>query len=158
MDGPHWLDDRELTVWKDFLTVSMLLNRIVDQRLRDESGLSQAQYEILVQLAEAPGRERRMTDLACAALISKSNLTYHVTQLEKAGLVCRCSSAGDERGVVASLTDEGWNKLRETAPGHAAFVREWFIDPHTAASFAGLADGLGALADRLREHTGTNAV
>ncbi len=34
MGEPHWLDERELRAWKDFLAASTILNRQVDQRLR----------------------------------------------------------------------------------------------------------------------------
>jgi DNA-binding MarR family transcriptional regulator len=89
-----------------------------------------------------------MAELAAAAMTSRSRLSYQVDQLEKAGLILRCSCPTDERGVVAALTDEGWDKLRQ-APGHAAFVRERFIDCLDPATFTGLAEGLRVLAGML---------
>jgi DNA-binding MarR family transcriptional regulator len=80
---------------------------------------------------------------------SKSGLTYQVGQLEKAGLVRRCGCASDERGIVAGLTEAGWQKLREAAPGHAALVRELFVDGMSRKDFAAFAAGLAALHDRL---------
>jgi DNA-binding MarR family transcriptional regulator len=82
---------------------------------------------------------------------SKSGLTYQVGQLEKAGFVRRCGCPNDERGIVAVLTEAGWRKLREAAPGHAALVRELFVDGMSRKDFAALADGLGALHENLRD-------
>ncbi|MEN3265863.1 MarR family transcriptional regulator [Pseudonocardia sp.] len=154
MGEPKWLTERELRVWEDLLAVSARLDRRVEQQLKDEAGLSHAQYEVLVRLGRAPGGELRMTELADAALTSKSGLTYQVTQLEKAGLVRRRSCETDVRGVVASLTDGGREKLREAAPGHVTLVRELFIDGLPAAQFAGLAAALSILSARLRDEAG----
>jgi DNA-binding MarR family transcriptional regulator len=151
MEEPRWLDARELAAWEGFLAVSAILDRRLDQQLKNDAGLSHSQYEVLTRLSTAPGGELRMTELADAALTSKSGLTYQVAQLEKAGLVRRCSSARDERGVVAMLTEEGWQRLRAAAPGHVALVRDLFLDGLTPAQLTGLAKGIDALHQRLRE-------
>ncbi|WP_089102063.1 MarR family winged helix-turn-helix transcriptional regulator [Streptomyces hyaluromycini] len=144
-----WLDQRQLDAWRAFLLVSSLIERQVEQQLRDDAQLSHQQYEVLSRLADAPDGELRMTVLADVALTSKSGLTYQVTQLEKAGLVRRRSSAGDDRGVVASLTDAGLERVRATAPGHAGLVRTLFVDGLSDDEFDGLTRGLGALVDWL---------
>ena len=151
MEEPRWLDARERAAWEGFLAVSAILDRRLDQQLKNDAGLSHSQYEVLVRLSTVPDGELRMTELASAALTSKSGLTYQVAQLEKAGLVRRSSCAGDERGVVATLTEEGWRRLRAAAPGHVTIVRELFLDGLTHKQFAGLAEGIDALRQRLRE-------
>jgi DNA-binding MarR family transcriptional regulator len=89
-----------------------------------------------------------MTELAEAMASTKSGLSYQVTQLEAAGLVCRRSCPGDTRGVIAVITDDGRRLLEKAAPGHVAAVRELFIDALTAAQLAALADGLGEVIRR----------
>lgn len=147
----QWLNDDELRAWRAFLAAGALVNRRLDQQLKADVGLSHPQYEILVLLAAAPEQSMRMTELADAVLNSKSRLTYQITQLEQAGLVCRGSCAGDERGVIASLTDAGRELLERAAPGHVAAVRAALIDVLTAEQLAALADGLGEVAGRLRD-------
>jgi DNA-binding MarR family transcriptional regulator len=150
MGEPEWLDERELETWESFLAAGTLLNRRIEQQLKDDAGLSHPQYEVLVRLDRAHDGELRMTELAGAALTSKSGLSYQVTQLEKAGLVRRRSCATDVRGVVAAITDEGRAKLRSAAPGHVTLVRDLFLRGLTARQFDGFADGVGALVARLR--------
>lgn len=154
MPEPHWLDERESKAWTDFLAAFSLLSRKIEQSLKENSGLTTQQYDVLVHLGDAPGRELRMTELAEAVLLAKSSVTYQVGQLEKAGLVRRTSSEGDDRGVTASLTDKGWRKLRAAAPAHVDSVRRHFIDAMPPSEFAALARGLGALADGLRAPQG----
>ncbi|MDF9811861.1 MarR family transcriptional regulator [Streptomyces sp. SPB162] len=150
MDNTRWLDEQEMAAWTGFLAASSLLGRRVEQQLKDDADLSHPQYEILTRLSAAPCGELRMTELADALLTSKSGLTYQVTQLEKTGLVRRRSFPGDVRGVVACLTDEGWTKVRETAPGHVELVRELLIDVLTRDQLAAIAEGLGEVSRRLR--------
>jgi hypothetical protein len=51
-----------MRAWQAFLAAVALLDRRLDQQLKEESGLSHPQSEILVRLAAAPGGELRMTD------------------------------------------------------------------------------------------------
>ncbi|MFJ7264614.1 MarR family winged helix-turn-helix transcriptional regulator [Streptomyces globosus] len=151
MAGTRWLDEREMRAWRGFLAASALVNRHLDQQLKDDSGLSHPQYEILVRLAAAPRGELRMTELANGLINSKSGLTYQVTQMEKAGLVQRRSCPSDVRGVFAVLTEAGRARLEEAAPGHVEAVREALIDVLTPAQLEAIADGLGEVSRRLRE-------
>ncbi|MEQ4716406.1 MarR family transcriptional regulator [Nonomuraea sp. B19D2] len=127
-DDPRWLDETEMAAWRAFLSTSHLLERRIEEQLKAAAGLTHPQYEILVRLAEAPGRQMRMTELSRGAVVTKSALTYQITQLEKAGLVERATCPSDERGVLAVLTDAGMRCLERVAPGHVEVVREYLID------------------------------
>ena len=146
MKNTRGLAEHELNAWRAFLLVHTIISRQVEQQLKDDAELSHQQYEVLSRLADAPNGELRMAVLAGVALTSKSGLTYQVTQLEKAGLVRRRAHGGDDRGVVACLTEAGMEKVRATAPGHADLVRRLFVDSLTDEEFKGLSTGLTALA------------
>lgn len=117
-----------MAAWRAFLSTSHLLERRIEEQLKAAAGLTHPQYEILVRLADAPGRQMRMTELARGVVVSKSALTYQVTQLEKAGLVERANCPSDDRGVLAVLTEAGMGCLRRVAPGHLEVVRAYLID------------------------------
>ncbi|GGV36766.1 MarR family transcriptional regulator [Kitasatospora herbaricolor] len=150
MDEPRWLDQDEMAAWRGFVAASNLLNRRLERQLKDDSGLSHTQYEILVHLSAAPEGSLRMTELADRLITSKSGLTYQVTQLEKAGLVSRRSCPSDVRGIFADLTEQGREAVRNAAPGHLAMVRELLIDVLSREQLTVLADGLGEVSRRLR--------
>ncbi|MEU1286213.1 MarR family transcriptional regulator [Kitasatospora sp. NPDC005856] len=150
MNEPRWLDPDEAAAWRGFVVASNLLNRRLERQLKEDSGLSHQQYEILVHLSAAPDGSLRMTELADKLVTSKSGLTYQVTQLERAGLVARRSCPSDVRGVIAELTEQGREALRQAAPGHVALVRELLIDVLTREQLTVLAEGLGAVSARLR--------
>lgn len=128
MTHPRWLDETEMAAWRAFLSTSHLLERRIEEQLKATAGLTHPQYEILVRLADAPGRQMRMTELARGVVVSKSALTYQIGQLERAGLVERTTCPSDERGVLAVLTEAGVSCLERVAPGHLEVVRAYLID------------------------------
>ena len=138
-----------MRAWLAFLGAAMLLDRRLDQQLKDDAGLTHVQYEILARLSGMPDRELRMTHLADVLHVSPSALTYQVTQLERAGLVRRRPCPSAPRAVFAVLTDTGRSALERAAPGHVAAVRELLIDVLTPEELAAIADGLGRVRDRM---------
>ncbi len=79
--------------------------------MQHDSGLSHADYEILVRLSEAPEHALRMSELAARTLFSRSRLSHAVGRLEREGLVRREPYSGDRRGLCAVLTEKGWGAL-----------------------------------------------
>jgi DNA-binding MarR family transcriptional regulator len=146
----RWLDPAEMKAWLAFLEVSHLLERAIEQQLRQDAGLSHAQYEILSRLEAADGGALRMSELADVIVVSRSGLTYQITQLEQAGLVRREKCPSDERGILAILTPGGRDALTRAAPGHLRVVRENLIDALTPGQREALAEGLTAARARLR--------
>jgi DNA-binding MarR family transcriptional regulator len=118
----------QLASWRAFLRAHAHLSRVLEAELLADQRLSLASYDVLVQLAEAPQRRLRMTELAAAVLLSRSGVTRLVDRLERAGLVARCRVAGDGRGVAAELTAAGLDRLRNAAPTHLAGVARHFVD------------------------------
>ncbi|HTT50677.1 MAG TPA: MarR family transcriptional regulator [Streptosporangiaceae bacterium] len=148
--APHWLDPAEMAAWLAFLEVSHLLDRAIEQQLKQDAGLSHAQYEILSRLEATPGGQLRMSELADVIIVSRSGLTYQVSQLEQAGLVRREKCPSDDRGVLAVLTPAGRTALARAAPGHLRVVRANLIGALTPAQLTALTEGLSAARARLR--------
>lgn len=128
MSGARGLEPAEMAAWRGFLEAHRYLTDLLEAELRDREDLPLTWYDVLVQLSEAPGRARRMQELAEAVLLSKSGLTRLVDRMEQAGLVERRASDDDGRGVLAGLTDAGFARLREASATHVAGVREHFSD------------------------------
>ncbi|MFD9114280.1 MarR family winged helix-turn-helix transcriptional regulator [Streptomyces bottropensis] len=149
MGHTRWLDEQEKRAWTAFTTAHALLYRRLEQRLKQDFGLSGLQYEILARLSDAPNRELRMAELAGALVNSKSGLTYQIGQMEKSGLVRRRSCPSDDRAVFAVLTDKGMALLERAAPDHVEMVRELLIDVLTPDQVKALADGLGEASRRM---------
>ncbi|MEU5186413.1 MarR family transcriptional regulator [Streptomyces klenkii] len=126
--GPRWLTDAEQDVWRAYLHATTLLEDHLDRQLQRDAGMPHVYYGLLVELSEAPRRRLRMTDLARHAKITRSRLSHAVARLEKNGWVRREDCPSDKRGQLAVLTDEGFEMLRRSAPGHVAAVRAALFD------------------------------
>ena len=87
-----------------------------------------ASYDVLVQLAQAPGRRLRPVELARAVILTRSGVTRLVQGLERAGLVERVPSPDDGRGSLVHLTAEGRDVLRRASRTHLAGVRDRFAN------------------------------
>ncbi|QFG26051.1 MarR family winged helix-turn-helix transcriptional regulator [Actinomadura sp. WMMB 499] len=150
-DAGKPLDDADLRAWMAFLAAGHLMEHEVERQLKRDGGLTHPEFEVLVRLEWAEGGRLRMSDLARQVMISKSRLTYQVTQLERAGLVRRTGCDTDRRSVWAELTEEGTAALERVRPGHRRVVRESLIGVLSREEIDLLGDALGRVADRLRE-------
>src|SRR5215472_11471441 len=83
---PRWLTDEEQRAWRAYIRLAQLLMRQLDRDL-NPFGLSMHDYEILVELSEAPLRRMRMTELADRTAQSRSRLSHQVNRMEAKGLV-----------------------------------------------------------------------
>ncbi|GGO92779.1 MarR family winged helix-turn-helix transcriptional regulator [Wenjunlia tyrosinilytica] len=146
---PRWLSGKEQQAWRTHLEVSRLLNHQMERDLQP-FGLTSNDYEILVNLSEAPERRMRMSDLAKATLQSKSRLSHQITRMENAGLVRRENCESDRRGLYTVLTDHGWDTMRKVAPAHVESVRRLFIDRMTPRSLADYHEALIPVVEHLR--------
>jgi DNA-binding MarR family transcriptional regulator len=136
---PKWLNPREMRAWRSYIIASRRLLEALDQDLSGHD-LSMADYEVLAQLSEAPGRRIRMSDLAEIAMLSKSRLSHRITVMEKAGWVRREACKEDRRGAWAVMTEKGLKAIVKAAPDHVDSVRTRFLDRLDGEDQINLAD------------------
>ncbi|MBB2943099.1 DNA-binding MarR family transcriptional regulator [Actinoplanes lutulentus] len=128
---PRWLDDEERAAWMALTSVFMRLPAALDAQLQRDAGVSHFEYGILAGLSESPGRQLRMSVLAAFAEGSLARLSQAVGRLEKRGWVRRFPDPTDGRYTLAELTDSGWDKVVESAPGHVEAARALVFDQLT---------------------------
>ena len=106
---------------------------MLDAQLGRDSGLSHFEYSVMAILSEAHDRTRRMSELAVLADGSLSRLSQAVSRLGRQRWVRRAPDPTDGRCTLATLTDQGWDKVAAAAPGHVREVRRAVFDPLTKA-------------------------
>ena len=144
-----WLDDEQQAAWVRLIAMVELLPGVLDTQLRRDADLTHFEYFLLAMLSEAPERTLRMTALAVRTNATLPRLSHVVRRLEDRGLVERFPCPEDGRATNARLTESGWAKVVETAPGHVATVRENVIDALTPKQVAQLAEIAGAILERI---------
>jgi DNA-binding MarR family transcriptional regulator len=125
--GVHELEPHELGAWRGMLRVHSALVKALDAELLAAHGLPLTSYEVLINLQAAPGRRRRMAELADGVLLSRSGTTRLVDRLERDGLLERDTCDSDGRGCFAVLTDKGEELLKVARATHLDGVRDRFL-------------------------------
>jgi DNA-binding MarR family transcriptional regulator len=120
-------DELEMAAWAGFLRAHVRLVRELDDELTRAHGLPLSSYDVLVQLANTPEQQMRLSQLADAVLLSRSGLSRLVARLVEQGLVERIECADDARGAFAVLTRAGSDRLEAARETHRAGVRRRFL-------------------------------
>jgi DNA-binding MarR family transcriptional regulator len=149
MPRTRWLTQREARAWRQFLLVQGRLRSRLGSRLQRETGLSEADYEVLVNLSEAPDGRLRPSEIGGATQWEKSRISHHVRRMEARGLVKRMACPTDRRGAFVAITTAGRRAIERAAPRHVEHVRELFIDALTPAQLDALTEISGAVLARL---------
>ncbi|WP_067168725.1 MarR family winged helix-turn-helix transcriptional regulator [Microtetraspora niveoalba] len=126
-DAP-WLDADEQRAWRAYLRMQGRLAATLNRQLQIESGLSLADYEVLVHLTDTPEARLRPYELQWALQWEQSRLSHHLTRMRRRGLVEREECSDDGRGAFVVLTEKGRQAITAAAPGHVGVVRRFFFD------------------------------
>ena len=145
MSGEEWLTPDEQRTWRTYLRMSTLLPSFLGRQLQRDSGLSLPEYEVLVQLSEAPGHRMRPYQLCEALNWEQSRLSHQLSRMEKRGLVAREGCAVDGRGAEVILRTDGADSIRSAAPGHVAAVRDVIFSRLTDEERAAFEKACGAI-------------
>ncbi len=145
---PDWLNPREDRAWRAFMHARHQLNASLNQHLLRDSGLSQADYEILAVLSEHPTGQMTAQDLGALVQWEKSRLSHQIRRMQERGLVARGSNPADGRSAIVRLLPAGRRAIEDAAPQHVHNVRRYFIDLFTPAEL----DTFAALNERVLHH------
>lgn len=148
MGRMNWLSPEEMRAWRAYRRMRALLDLQITRDLAADSGLSDADYDVLSTVSEAPGRRMRLGELAAEIRWSVSRLSHHASRMEQRGLIRREDCADDGRGQTIVLTDAGWAKIQDAAAHHVASVREHFVDLLTPAEI----DAFAAIGEKVVAH------
>jgi DNA-binding MarR family transcriptional regulator len=114
------------------MDIGRLLRKLFDARIREQVGISSAQWAVLLQVA----REDGLTQIRLAEQveIEQSSLVRHIDNLEEMKLIERRADANDRRTNRIHLTEKGEafiirvkevvTPLREDLFGHLEKIQE----------------------------------
>ena len=147
------LSPSHLDTW---LAYQRMRSRLADRINRDisrETGLSEADVEILMALMEAPDETMRGLALRCGLEWEKSRLSHQVRRMEQRGLVRREHCIEDNRAAIVGLTPGGRQLAEDARLAHDRAVQRYIIDILSPAQLDALGDIAGTLLANLEtEH------
>src|SRR6202045_4446611 len=138
----------ELAIWRSLVDTTAELHRILGAQLQ-ESGISPADYQVLLALREADGKRLRSSELAAIIEWERSRLSHHLGRMERRGLIQRDDCATDSRGAEVSLTQSGAAAFRRASAPHLRAIKKHFVDALTPEQLEALADVLQSLQQHL---------
>src|SRR4051795_11817205 len=119
---------RELatTAWAALLRTHAAVVPQLDRTVQRKVGLPLSWYDVLLELASAPGRRLRMTELGERVVLSRTRVSRIVDELVGAGLGSVEDTPADRRSAYAVLTGAGARRYREAAPHYVTAIDELF--------------------------------
>jgi DNA-binding MarR family transcriptional regulator len=149
-----WLTADEQRAWRTYVRMSSLLPAHLNRQLQRDSGLTLPEYQVLVQLSEAPGRLLRPYQICEALNWEQSRLSHQLTRMQRRGLVARQECEADGRGAFVALTPDGASAIDSAAPGHVAAVRQLIFARLSDDQRAAFEQACSAIIDALTEQPG----
>ena len=131
MAQPPTLEPEEWELWDTWMRAQRLLARELERGLQRESGISKAEFSVLVTLRRAPGREMGVGELAESLAWEKSRLSHQLTRMENRGFVERTQYGATGRRTRIGLTAQGRRLAQRAILGHAGNIRRYFLDALT---------------------------
>ncbi len=144
--APAPLTAEEEAAWRALARAVLVIPRLLDSDMSETQGLNITEYNVLMNLSEAPKRSLRMSELANYVAITDSGLTRVLDRLSRRGLVERVRAPEDGRGQIAVLTRAGLARLKKAWPSHLATVRHHILDHLEGLDLVALADALTKIA------------
>src|SRR5205814_2064139 len=137
----------EQTAWRAYLDMNAKLTAKLNREMQVQSGISIADYSVLVQLSEHVDARMRVLELARALGWEKSRLSHQLTRMQQRGLIERSNCSEDRRGAWIVLTDKGHDTVIAAAPRHVESVRRYVFDELTPEQVESLGDIARRVAD-----------
>jgi DNA-binding MarR family transcriptional regulator len=148
-DTVPWLSADEQRSWRSVVRLHRKLFAGLTADLQAQSGLSGADFEVLVALTDVPDGRVRFQDLAREIDWEQSRLSHQIRRMAKRDLVAREECAEDGRGAYVVISAHGRTVVEAAAPKHVATVRRLVLDALTPEEFAELGRLSAKVTDRI---------
>jgi DNA-binding MarR family transcriptional regulator len=149
---PRWLDDRQQHLWRSYIRMNQELFGVLGSLVQNESGLSAADYGVLVTLSEAPDGLIRARELGIALGWERSRVSHQLARMESRGMVIREDCTEDARGLMVRMTRDGRRAIEAAAPAHAEAVRHHFFDHLSSTEIDTLTEVFDRVLDELADN------
>jgi len=133
---PPTITPDEWAAWRGFRRMAEITSGRIVHDITRSTGLSSADFVVLMELSKAKDRCRRQRDLQDYLEWDKTRLSHQLTRMASRGLIERDTDS--DNVVVIRMTAEGRTQLSAARPVHVASVRRNFLDHLSADDLAAL--------------------
>ena len=117
-------DQKQLKLWVRMLASSTRVSQLLNKRMKQNTVLTLAKFDVLVAIDRSPGGVITMSALSRMLLVSNANTTGMVSRLMTDGLVEKWALPTDRRVYSVAMTREGRKTLKHAIGIHKGWVDE----------------------------------
>jgi DNA-binding MarR family transcriptional regulator len=108
--------------WRALNAAHAAVHAALEAELKKEHDLSTIEFEVLERLGCCSEGKVRMSELADVVHATQSTVSRVVARLEDEGLVCRAMCSDDRRGIFASLSETGRERVEAATPTYRRVI------------------------------------
>ena len=146
------MKDLDSKAWRAFHKIGTSLLPHLGRQVTHHSGISGAEYVVLVALSEISTRSVNLNRLATGLGWEISRMSHQISRMEEVGLVKKSKNLEDSRCFDVSITAKG-RKIAEVAiPLQSKEINHCFSDVLTQAQLKSLIEISEAISNHMKEH------
>lgn len=107
VEAERAINAEQESAWRRYYRMQTQLLGVLNRDLARDTGLSEADYEVLITLFQTPTGVLRAREVRSALIWEKSRLSHQLRRMEERGLIRREDCAEDSRGAMVAITPEG---------------------------------------------------
>ena len=146
------MKDLDSRAWRAFHKIGTSLLPHLGRQITSHSGISGAEYVVLVALSELTVPTINLNRLATGLGWETSRMSHQISRMEEAGLVKKTKNIEDSRCFDVSITAKG-RKIAEAAiPMQSKEINHCFSEVLTEAQMKSLIEISEAISNHMKEH------
>lgn len=147
----HPLTPQQAAAWASYQRMRARLTGRLGRDLASATGLSEADYEILMVLIASPNESMRALALRCGLAWEKSRLSHQLQRMEQRGLLTREQCAEDSRSTLIRITPQGRALAAQAQRHYDQAVRQYVMGVLSADQVEALGEIAEAVLAQLEE-------
>jgi len=124
----YGLSVKQFRAWRSFHKLRSQLLPYMAKKIYKNTGLTPAEYFLLVTLLESPNGALHSSQIAENLDWEKSRISHQAKRMEARGLVSRFTCETDARSCVIEITASGRSYMRQALPMQFKDVKHCFAD------------------------------
>jgi len=138
--------------WRAFHKIGTSLLPHLGRQVTNHSGISGAEYVVLVALSELTAPSVNLNRLATGLGWEISRMSHQISRMNDAGLVKKTVNVKDSRCFDVSITAKGKRIAEEAIPLQSKEINHCFSDVLTQAQMNSLIEISEAISNHMKEH------
>ena len=146
------MKDLDSKSWRAFHKIGTSLLPHLGRQVTNHSGISGAEYVVLVALSELSAPSVNLNRLATGLGWEISRMSHQVSRMDEAGLVKKTKNLEDSRCFDVSITAKGRNIAEAAIPLQSKEINHCFSEVLTQAQMKALIEISEAISNHMKEN------